>query len=252
MSLVRFDTDANGITTLTLARAEAANALCEAMLKAMEIAVHKADMDPATRVIIIAAEGKIFCAGHDLAEMRKHHNKSYFDTLFAHCSKLMLSIRHARKPVIAKVQGAAVAAGCQLVASCDLAYAAEHAKFGVNGINLGLFCSTPAVALSRAVPPRQALELLLTGDLINAARAADLGLINAVVPADQLDAHVLKVATTIASKQPEAITLGKQLFWQQLDDTEEAAYAKASNCMANNIGLSETQQRIDGFLAKHK
>jgi len=148
------------------------------------------------------------------------------------------------------VQGAAVAAGCQLVASCDLAYAAEHAKFGVNGINLGLFCSTPSVALSRAIQPRQALELLLTGDLISAHRAAALGLINTVLPADQLQAHVMKVAAAIAAKQPEAIVLGKRLFWQQLAMDEAAAYAKASNCMAENIGHAETQNRIDGFLAK--
>jgi enoyl-CoA hydratase/carnithine racemase len=241
---------ANGVTTITLARAEAANALSEAMLHSLELALNQSVGDDATRVIIIAAEGKIFCAGHDLAEMRQHQNKTYFDTLFARCSKLMLSIRHAPKPVIAKVQGAAVAAGCQLVASCDLAYAADHAKFGVNGINLGLFCSTPAVPLSRAIPPRQALELLLTGDLISAARAAELGLINAALPADQLDAHVAKVAANIAAKQQEAVTLGKNLFWQQLGLREEEAYGQASNCMANNIGLVETQKRIDGFLAK--
>ncbi|HEY5363074.1 MAG TPA: enoyl-CoA hydratase [Aestuariivirga sp.] len=241
-----------GIATLTLARPEAANALSEAMLGALETALQQVETDGNTRVIIIAAEGKIFCAGHDLAEMRTHEDKPYFDQLFERCSHLMLSIRRATKPVIAQVQGAAVAAGCQLVASCDLAYAADHAKFGVNGINLGLFCSTPAVALSRAVPPRQALELLLTGDLINAARACDLGLINAVVPAAELSAHVLKMATTIASKQADAVSLGKRLFWQQLQQDEAIAYQTASNCMATNIGLPETQNRIDAFLAKHK
>ena len=252
MTLVRVETTSEGITTLTLARAEAANALNEAMLKALEVALLEADSDEATRVIIIAAQGKIFCAGHDLAEMRTHNDKAYFDQLFARCSRLMLSIRSATKPVIAQVQGAAVAAGCQLVASCDLAYAADHAKFGVNGINLGLFCSTPAVALSRAVPPRQALELLLTGDLITAARACELGLVNAVVPAVELSAYVLKVATTIASKQADAISLGKRLFWQQLQQDEAVAYQTASSCMASNIGLPETQNRIDAFLAKRK
>jgi enoyl-CoA hydratase/carnithine racemase len=240
----------DGITTITLTRADHANALCEAMLNALEAALQRADADEEARVIVIAAEGKIFCAGHDLAEMRQHEDKAYFDALFARCSKLMLAVRHANKPVIAKVQGAAVAAGCQLVASCDLAYAADHAKFGVNGINLGLFCSTPSVALSRAVQPRQALELLLTGDLISAPRAAELGLINAAMPADTLDAHVTKVASTIAAKQPDALSLGKRLFWQQLQLDEEAAYAKASNCMAENIGLAETKSRIDRFLAK--
>ena len=250
-SLVKIEI-ASGIATLTLARPDHANALSEAMLGALETALQQADTDQTTRVIIIAAEGKIFCAGHDQAEMRTHEEKPYFDKLFARCSHLMLSIRSATKPVIAQVQGAAVAAGCQLVASCDLAYAADHAKFGVNGINLGLFCSTPAVALSRAVPPRQALELLLTGDLINAARAYELGLINTVVPVAELSAHVQKVATTIATKQPEAVSLGKRLFWQQLHDDEAAAYIKASSCMASNIGLPKTQNRIDAFLAKHK
>ncbi len=238
----------DGITTITLARADHANTLNEAMIAAFAETLAKADADAATRVIVIAAEGKIFCAGHDLAEMRQHEDEAYFDALFARCSNMMLSIRRAQKPVIAKVQGAAVAAGCQLVASCDLAYAADHTKFGVNGINLGLFCSTPSVALSRAVQPRQALELLLTGNLITAKRAAELGLINAALPAEQLDAHVMKVAATIAAKQPDATALGKRLFWQQLGLDEAAAYAKASSCMAENIGWAETQKRIDGFL----
>ena len=242
----------NAIATLTLSRPGHANALSEAMLDAFETALLQADQDQSVRVIIIAAEGKIFCAGHDLAEMRQHEDLAYFEALFARCSKLMLSIRHATKPVIAQVQGAAVAAGCQLVASCDLAYAADHAKFGVNGINLGLFCSTPAVALSRAIRPRQALELLLTGDLISATRAYELGLINAVLPADQLNAHVTKVAEAIATKPPESITLGKRLFWQQLVADETVAYAQASHCMATNIGFPETQKRIDGFLAKQR
>lgn len=242
----------SGIATLTLARPDHANALSEAMLDALETALQRADSDAAARVIIIAAEGKIFCAGHDLAEMRQHQDQAYFEGLFARCSELMLSIRHAKKPVIAQIQGAAVAAGCQLVASCDLAYAAEHAKFGVNGINLGLFCSTPAVALSRIVPPRQALELLLTGDLISAARAAELGLINAALPADQLVSHVRKVAETIASKPAQSVALGKRLFWQQLEMDEKAAYASASHCMTTNIGFGETRKRIDGFLVKQR
>ena len=252
MPIIQHETNSDGIATITLARAETANALSEAMLKGLEAALLKANSDDSARVIVIAAEGKIFCAGHDLAEMRQHVNRSYFDALFTCCSKVMLSIRHSKKPVIAKVQGAAVAAGCQLVASCDLAYAADHAKFGVNGINLGLFCSTPAVPLSRAMPPRQALELLLTGDLITANRAAELGLINAALPADQLDEHVAKIASTIADKQHDALSMGKHLFWQQLGVSEEAAYGKAASCMATNIGLVETQKRIDGFLTKRR
>jgi enoyl-CoA hydratase/carnithine racemase len=239
----------NHIATLTLNRPDKANALSEAMMDAIEARLLEADSNNAVRVIVIAAKGKIFCGGHDLAEMRSHEDQAYFETLFARCSKMMGAIRGARKPVIAKVQGAAVAAGCQLVATCDLAYAADHAKFGVNGINLGLFCSTPSVALSRTVPPRQALELLLTGKLILAPRAVELGLLNAALPAATLDASVAEVATAIANKFPEAIALGKSVFWKQLGKSETEAYALTGHCMAANISIPETRTMIDQFLA---
>ncbi len=241
----------NHVATLTLNRPDKANALSEAMMDALENRLREADANADVRVIVIAAKGKIFCAGHDLAEMRTHEDKAYFDQLFARCSRLMGTIRAAKKPVIAKVQGAAVAAGCQLVATCDLAYAADHAKFGVNGINLGLFCSTPSVALSRAVHPRQALELLLTGKLITAPRAVEMGLLNACTPATDLDAAVSEAANAIAAKLPAAITLGKDVFWKQLGHNEQEAYALAGGCMAENMEIPETKAQIDAFIRKH-
>lgn len=242
---------ADHVATLTLNRPDKANALSEEMMDALEAQLHAADADANVRVIVIAARGKIFCGGHDLAQMRAHEDDAYFSALFARCSTLMGAIRNARKPVIAKVQGAAVAAGCQLVATCDLAYAAEHAKFGVNGINLGLFCSTPSVALSRAVQPRQALELLLTGKLVSAPRAVELGLLNGAVPAGELDATVAASAQAIAAKSPEAIELGKDLFWLQLGLSEVDAYKTASARMVDNIAFKDTQSMIDAFVKGH-
>lgn len=243
----------DGVATLTLNRPDKANTLSEAMMDALEAALLAADADIDVRVIIIAAKGKIFCAGHDLAEIQAdndgHASKAHFEILFARCSRLMLAIRKAKKPVIAKVQGAAVAAGCQLVATCDLAYAALHAKFGVNGINLGLFCSTPSVALSRAVHAKQAMELLLTGRLIDAGRATEIGLINRAVPMEELDAAVAAAAQGIAGKLPDAIALGKELFYKQLTLDSQAAYALAGERMAENIGYDETRVLIDGFVA---
>jgi len=236
------------VSTLTLNRPDKANALSEAMMDALEAGIGDAEADPDVRVIVIAAKGKIFCAGHDLAQMRQHEDEAYFAALFARCSRLMGAIRGAKKPVIAKVQGAAVAAGCQLVATCDLAYAADHAKFGVNGVNLGLFCSTPAVALSRAVHPRQALELLLTGKLIAAPRAVELGLLNAAVPAAELDGTVAACAQAIADKLPQAIELGKDLFWRQLAFDEARAYDAAGATMAQNMAFKDTQAMIDAFV----
>ncbi len=242
---------ADRVATLTLNRPDKANALSEEMMDALESALLRSDADDAARVIVIAARGKIFCGGHDLAQMRGHEDDSYFAGLFARCSKLMGAIRSAKKPVLAKVQGAAVAAGCQLVATCDLAYAADHAKFGVNGINLGLFCSTPSVALSRAVHPRQALELLLTGKLITAPRAVEMGLLNAAVPVAELDGIVANAARSIADKLPEAIALGKDLFWKQLALDVGDAYKSAGAAMVVNMANKDTQHMIDSFIARH-
>ena len=246
--VLRHDEDA--VATLTLNRPDKGNALSEGMMDALEERIREIAGDAGIHVVILAANGKNFCAGHDLAEMRRHTDKPYFEALFARCSGMMTAIRACPKPVIAKVRGAAVAAGCQLVATCDLAYAAESARFGVSGINLGLFCSTPSVALSRAVPAKQALDLLLTGRLIGAGKAAEIGLINAALPDEELDDRVADTARTIAAKLPAAIGLGKDLFYRQIGMDVADAYALASERMAENIGYAETTDRISGFLGR--
>lgn len=248
--LVRRTTD-GPIAILTLNRPDKGNALSESMMDALEDGVRDAVADPGIRVIVLAAEGKVFCAGHDLAEMTGHDDKAYFEALFARCARLMSAIRRSPKPVIAKVQGAAVAAGCQLVATCDLAYAVETAKFGVNGINLGLFCATPSVALARAVPAKQALDLLLTGRLIPARRAAEIGLLSEAVPPGELDRAVKTAADLIAAKLPDAVALGKDLFHRQIEMDTDAAYGLAGERMAENIGFPATRELIEGFLKKH-
>lgn len=241
---------ADGIATLTLNRPDKGNALSAAMMDALEDRIEAAGADESVRVVILAASGKIFCAGHDLGEMLEHDDHAWQQAHFDRCSRLMLAIRKSPKPFIAKVQGAAVAAGCQLVATCDLAYAVETAKFGINGINLGLFCSTPSVALSRAIHPKQALDLALTGRLILAAKAAEIGLINAGVPVEQLDGAVVEVARAVALKFPQATALGKSLFYRQAEMDVEDAYAHAAIAMADNMGFAETREKIMGFVRK--
>jgi enoyl-CoA hydratase/carnithine racemase len=241
---------AAGIATITLNRPDKGNALSREMMDALDDRIDEALADDDARVIVLAANGKIFSAGHDLQEMLDHEERAWQQAHFDRCSRLMLKIRSASKPFIARVQGAAVAAGCQLVATCDLAYAVETAKFGINGINLGLFCSTPSVALSRAVHPKQALDLALTGRLILAPRAAEIGLINAAVPADRLDEAVLEAARAIAGKLPAAIGLGKSLFYRQSELDIGEAYAMAAAAMAENIDDAETRAKIAGFVGK--
>lgn len=241
--------DAGFVATLTLNRPDKGNALSEAMLAALAERIAEVDGDDRVRVVVLAANGKIFCGGHDLAEMRSHEDRTYFEDLFARCTRVMLAIRRSRKPFVARVHGAAVAAGCQLVATCDLAYAADTARFGVNGINLGLFCSTPSVAVSRTILPKQALDLLFTGRLIDAKRAAELGLINAAVSVDQLDAAIADAARLIAEKPPEAIALGKDAFYAQGELDIAEAYAFTGERMAENMGFPATRALIDGFVA---
>jgi len=240
----------DGVATITLNRPDKGNALSAAMMHALEGRIGEAIADEGVRVVVIAANGRIFSAGHDLEEMLEHKNNDWQKAHFDHCSRLMLSIRNAPKPFIARVQGAAVAAGCQLVATCDLAYAVEGAKFGINGINLGLFCSTPSVPLSRVVHPKHALDLALTGRLILAPRAAEIGLINAAVPADMLDEAVMEAARAIAGKQPNAISLGKSLFYRQLEMGIASAYGEAACAMASNMDFGATREKIDGFVRK--
>jgi enoyl-CoA hydratase/carnithine racemase len=242
--------DAQGVATLTLNRPEAFNALSVDLLTALQAELDLISQDSTVRVVVLAGSGKAFCAGHDLKEMRENSSPEVTAALFAQCSHVMLSIIRLSKPVIARVHGVATAAGCQLVATCDLAIAAEHARFAVSGVNLGLFCSTPMVALSRNMPRKQAMEMLLTGDFIDARTALHYGLVNRVVPADHLDAAVSELAGKIAGKSPAAVALGKRLFYQQLEKGLAAAYAEAGETMTCNMMLDDAQCGIDAFIAK--
>ena len=238
------------VAQLTLNDPARANALSGAMMTALSDALASMAADPAVRVIVLTAAGRLFCAGHDLAELRASEDPAAHAALFAQCGELMQAIVDSPKPVIARVQGAAVAAGCQLVASCDLAYAADTARFAVSGINLGLFCSTPAVALSRAVGRKDALEMLLTARFVGAAEAAAMGLINRAVPAEELGAAVDEAARAIADKPPEAIALGKAAFNRQLGLPLAAAYGAASDAMVENLAFASAKAGIDGFLKR--
>ncbi|MFI4974044.1 MAG: enoyl-CoA hydratase [Caulobacterales bacterium] len=238
------------VARLTLNDPGRANALSEAMIAALSAALAELARDPAVRVIVLGAAGKVFCAGHDLAELRGSEDPAVHEALFSRCSALMQAIVDCPKPVIARVQGAAVAAGCQLAASCDLAYAVDTARFAVSGINLGLFCSTPGVALARAVGRKDALEMLLTGRFVGAAEAAAMGLINRAVPAAELDAAVDEAALAIAAKTPEAVALGKRVFQRQIELPLDDAYALTSTAMAENLGFASARAGIDGFLKR--
>jgi enoyl-CoA hydratase/carnithine racemase len=238
------------IARLTLNDPDHANVLSSAMMAALIEALSELGADPAIHVIVLGAAGRIFCAGHDLAELRASEDAAIHAALFARCSALMLAIRACPKPVIARVQGAAVAAGCQLVASCDLAYAADTARFAVSGIDLGLFCSTPGVALSRAVGRKDALEMLLTGRFAGAQEAAAMGLINRAVPVSELDAAVDQAAQAIAAKAPDAIALGKAVFHRHIELGLDEAYAVASAAMVENLGFESAKAGIDAFLKR--
>ena len=236
------------IARLTLNDSDHANVLSSAMMAALKGALDAAAAIDGVRVIVLGAAGRIFCAGHDLNEITDQPAANDHQALFAQCSDLMLTLAACRAPVIAKVQGAAVAAGCQLVASCDLAYASETAKFAVSGVNLGLFCSTPGVALGRAVGRKAAAELLMTGRMITAARAAELGLINAAVPAADLDSVVEETAQLIAAKAPDAIALGKATFRRQIEAPLADAYQIASRAMVENLEFESARGGIRAFL----
>lgn len=239
-----------GICTLTLNRPKQYNALSGAMLTALQTALDQVAQDPLVRVVVIAGQGTAFCAGHDLKEMRSNPRKDFYDALFAQCSRFMLTIARQPQPVIARVHGIATAAGCQLVAACDLAIAADVSKFATSGINVGLFCSTPAVALARNVPRKKAMEMLMTGEFIDAATAEAFGLINRVVPLDQLDAEVQRLAAAIIAKSPVAVATGKRMFYPQLEVGMEAAYAQAAEAMACNMMADDAGEGIDAFIAK--
>jgi enoyl-CoA hydratase/carnithine racemase len=242
--------DARGVHTLTLNNPKAFNALSEAMLAALLQALDAVAADPAARVLVIAARGKAFCAGHDLKEMKAHPDQAYYQALFATCTRMMLGLRKLEVPVIARVHALATAAGCQLVAQCDLAVAAQGARFGVNGIDVGLFCATPSVPLSRNMGPKQAMEMLLTGDFIGAEEAQRRGLVNRVVAEDALDAEVGALVDRILSKPREAVAMGKGMFYRQLETGIESAYQLAGQTMACNMAHEVAQEGVQAFIDK--
>lgn len=241
---------ADGLTTLTLNRPGQFNSLSQAMLSALQSELDAIAADEKVRVVVIAGAGKAFCAGHDLKEMRANHSKAFMQALFRQCGELMLSITRMPQPVIARVHGIATAAGCQLVSMCDLAVAADVARFAVSGINVGLFCSTPAVGLARNLGRKAALEMLLTGDFIDAMEARSRGLINRVVPVDALDAEIEKLAQSIIAKSAVAVSMGKGMFYKQLDMDLDAAYDYAAEVMACNMMTEDAGEGIDAFMAK--
>ena len=249
-ALVLTEHDARGVVTLTLNRPQAFNALSAALLEAMQSALDQVARDDSVRVLVIAAAGKAFCAGHDLKEMRAEPSQPYYEQLFAQCGRMMMSIQRLPVPVIARVQGMATAAGCQLVAQCDLAVAAREARFAVSGVNLGLFCSTPSVALSRNLQRKAAFEMLVTGDFISAEEARVQGLVNRVVDADQLDAEVSALVARIVSKPRVAIAMGKALFYRQLELGLQAAYDDAATTMACNMMEGSALEGVQAFIDK--
>jgi enoyl-CoA hydratase/carnithine racemase len=248
--LVLMERDQRGVVTLTMNRPQAYNALSESMLEALQAALDRVASDDSVRAVVLAARGKAFCAGHDLKEMRAAASQGYCETLFAQCGRVMLAIQQLPVPVIARVQGIATAAGCQLVAQCDLAVAAREARFAVSGVNLGLFCSTPSVALSRNLSRKAAFEMLVTGDFISADEAKDRGLVNRVVDASALDAELEYLVARIASKPRVALALGKALFYRQLEVGIEAAYADAARTMACNMMDASALEGVQAFIDK--
>ena len=241
---------ADGVLRLTLNRPQARNALSLRMMAALIESLGRAGKDPQARVVVIAGAGPAFCAGHDLRELRADPRRETYEHVFAVCSELMLAIVRLPKPVIAEVHGVATAAGCQLVATCDLAIAAEEAWFATPGVNIGLFCSTPMVALSRAVGRKAAMEMLLTGELVSAARAREIGLVNRVVPGSKLREAVDTLAREIAGKSSFIVAIGKEAFYRQAELDLAAAYRYAAEVMTTNMLAADAGEGIDAFLAK--
>ena len=244
--------DARGVVTLTLNRAASFNALSEEMLDALQAALDELREDASVRLVVLAAEGKAFCAGHNLKEMIARPELAYYQELFARCSRMMLAIQQLPVPVIARVQGIATAAGCQLVAQCDLAVASTEARFAVSGVNFGLFCATPSVPLLRNVPPKQAMEMLLTGDFISAEEARERGLVNHAVPPDRLDAGIERLAASIVAKPRTALAMGKELFYRQREMGIAAAYQLAAQTMAANMVEGCAMEGVTAFTEKRK
>lgn len=242
--------DEGGVATLTLNRPDQFNTLSSPLMRELLAQLQAIADDPSIRVVVITGAGRAFCAGHDLNEMKADPSEAAMKAMFDLCTSYMMQITKMPQPVIAKINGTAAAAGCQLVAQCDLAIAVDTAKFGTSGINIGLYCSTPSVPVTRNLGRKQAMELLMTGDLISAQQAENWGLINKAVPANDLDNAVAEMASKIASKSPTAVALGKGLFYTQLEEGMEAAYERAGNAITCNMQLDETRSAIDAFLNK--
>ncbi len=249
-SLVLNSRDARGVVTLTLNRPQAFNSLSQGLLAALQAELDGLKDDTGARVVVLAASGKAFCAGHDLKEMRAEPSLAYYQALFAQCTQVMLSVQQLPVPVIARVQGIATAAGCQLVAMCDLAVAASSAKFAVSGVNLGLFCSTPSVALSRNLGRKAAFEMLVTGEFISAEQALARGLVNRVALPEALDAEVEALVTSILAKPRVAVAMGKALFYRQLETGITAAYEDAGKTMACNMMEGAALEGVQAFIDK--
>jgi enoyl-CoA hydratase/carnithine racemase len=248
--LVLFEQDSRGVVTLTLNRPQAFNALSEGLLQALQAALDRVAADDTARVVVLAAAGRAFCAGHDLKEMRAEPSQACYERLFAQCGRMMMSIQCLPVPVVARVQGIATAAGCQLVAQCDLAVASSDARFAVSGVNLGLFCATPSVPLSRNLSRKAAFEMLVTGDFIGADEAMARGLVNRVAAPDQLDAAVDALVARIAAKPRVALAMGKALFYRQLEVGMAAAYADAARTMACNMMDESALEGVQAFIEK--
>ena len=242
--------DPRGVVTLTLNRPTAFNALSQGLLRTLQQELDAIAADDSVRAIVLGGAGKAFCAGHDLKEMRAEPSLGYYETLFEQCGRMMLTLQRLPVPVIARVHGMATAAGCQLVAMCDLAVATTTARFAVSGVNLGLFCSTPSVALSRNLGRKAAFEMLVTGEFISAAQALEKGLVNRVVDADGLDAEIESLVASIVSKPRVAIAMGKQLFYRQLETGIAGAYEDAGRTMACNMMEDATLEGVQAFIDK--
>ena len=249
-TLLRSDRD--GIATLTLNRPQQRNALTRALIAELHDALSKIAADKSVRVVVIAANGPAFCSGHDLRELRANTEPTFYDAVFGACSAMMLALVRLPQPVIARVHATATAAGCQLVASCDLAVAADTARFATPGVDIGLFCSTPMVAVSRNLSRKRVMEMLLTGEMIDAATATQLGLINRAVPADQLDAEIARLAGLIATKSAMTLRIGKEAFYRQLELPQADAYSYVNAVMTRNMATRDAAEGIDAFLAKRR
>lgn len=250
--LVQSNQDERGVVRITLTDPQRFNALSAEMLAALQAALDTVAKDEQARVVVLAAEGKAFCVGHNLKDMAAHTELAYYQQLFAQCSRMMLSLQKLPVPVIARVQGIATAAGCQLVAQCDLAVASSEARFATSGIQYGLFCSTPSVPLVRNMPIKQSMEMLLTGEFIDAQTALHYGLLNRVAEPEQLDAAVEELVAAIVSKPRVAIKMGKELVYRQREMGLESAYQLAGQTMATNMLDADAQEGAQAFAQKRK